>query len=158
GSSLLLASLAGGRSAGVASGGASDRDAERALEARGNRQLSASPAYDAAADLRGADDHRCRDLVSYRVGGCGGGGLYFVPLAAGLSFADSGDDVRLRVAVPAAVAAVFIARQDRRIHWRDALAAGLQTEPAGGDAQSGGRFGPLPVGIDLPEARRTGRG
>src|SRR5262245_41372706 len=96
--SLMLASLAGGLFAGDASGGASDRVAERKPEGRRhNHQLSGFIVRDAAADLRGADDHYSRDLVSHRMGRRGGDDSGFVPLAAGSSFAYSGRRVRLRI-------------------------------------------------------------
>src|SRR5262245_66414100 len=96
--------------------------AKRAIEGRRGPRLSDPVACDAPADLRGVDDDHRRDLISHRVGGRRGDDLDLIPLTAGHSSSGDGGELRLRVAVLAAVAAVLAAVQDRRIHWRDSSA------------------------------------
>src|SRR5262245_278284 len=108
----MLAPIPGCFSAGDASRGLSDRMAEWTIESRSNPRLYSSLIRNAAADLRGVDDHQRRDFVSHRMGGRGGDDSGFVPLAAGHFFVASGVELRLRVSLPAALVAVLIARQD----------------------------------------------
>src|SRR5262245_59865559 len=97
--------------------------AKRDLGGRRSLRLYSPVAHDASADLRGADDDHRRNLISHWMGGRRGDDIDLIPLAAGRFSSGDGGELRLRIAVPATVVAVPAARQDRRIHRRDALAA-----------------------------------